>query len=288
MIVVTLEKCPLALRGDLTKWLQEISPGVYVGQVSARVRDRLWERICDEAKSGRATMVYAARNEQRYDFRVHNALWEPVEYDGLKLMMRPSPARIEGLKKRHTGFSKASQHARGRKLRNENGRLPSAFAVIGLQTSGSDPEHDVIVGLAALRVVETEVVDSCDHLVFADDSERLAGVDAVASDDGRTSLSDALDSMFDVIGNLPVLGIDMLQRVDFLQRACYECGFGDFDNECVDVGDMVQADSPQVRERQLGEVGIDFEAEGVQPHRAMARCRSELAVLQELYEAGQG
>ena len=42
MVVITLEKCPLALRGDLTKWLQEISLGVYVGQVSARVRDKLW------------------------------------------------------------------------------------------------------------------------------------------------------------------------------------------------------------------------------------------------------
>lgn len=39
MIVITLANCPPALRGDLTKWLQEISTGVYVGQVSARVRD---------------------------------------------------------------------------------------------------------------------------------------------------------------------------------------------------------------------------------------------------------
>lgn len=58
MIVVVLEKCPLALRGDLTKWLQEISLGVYVGRVSARVRDELWNRICKECKTGRATMVF--------------------------------------------------------------------------------------------------------------------------------------------------------------------------------------------------------------------------------------
>ena len=38
MIVITLTDCPPALRGDLTKWLQEINTGVYVGQVSARVR----------------------------------------------------------------------------------------------------------------------------------------------------------------------------------------------------------------------------------------------------------
>lgn len=31
MVVIVLEKCPIALRGDLTKWLQEINAGVYVG-----------------------------------------------------------------------------------------------------------------------------------------------------------------------------------------------------------------------------------------------------------------
>lgn len=45
MIVIILNNCPPALRGDLTKWLQEVNTGVYVGQVSARVRDELWARV---------------------------------------------------------------------------------------------------------------------------------------------------------------------------------------------------------------------------------------------------
>ena len=45
MIVITLTKVPPALRGDLTKWCQEIQTGVYVGNVTARVREKLWERI---------------------------------------------------------------------------------------------------------------------------------------------------------------------------------------------------------------------------------------------------
>ena len=86
MIVLTLMDCPPALRGDLTKWLQEVNTGVYVGQVSARVRDGIWERVCENAKSGRATMVFSANNEQRMDFRVHNTSWEPIDFDGLKLI----------------------------------------------------------------------------------------------------------------------------------------------------------------------------------------------------------
>ena len=39
MIVITLSKTPQSLRGDLTKWCQEVQTGVYVGNFSARIRD---------------------------------------------------------------------------------------------------------------------------------------------------------------------------------------------------------------------------------------------------------
>ena len=82
MIVIILNNCPPALRGDLTKWLQEVNTGVYVGQVSARVRDELWARVQGNVKSGRATMVFNTNNEQGMDFRVHNTSWEPIDFDG--------------------------------------------------------------------------------------------------------------------------------------------------------------------------------------------------------------
>ena len=40
MIVITMTDCPIGLRGDLTKWLLEVSAGAFVGQVRARVRDQ--------------------------------------------------------------------------------------------------------------------------------------------------------------------------------------------------------------------------------------------------------
>ena len=84
MIVVSLTNCPPRLRGDLTKWLIELNAGVYVGNVSARVRDELWQRICEHVKDGRATMVFSAHNEQGLDFRVHNTTWIPKDFDGIR------------------------------------------------------------------------------------------------------------------------------------------------------------------------------------------------------------
>ena len=63
MTVVTLTNVPNSLRGDLTKWLQEISTGVYVGNINARIREELWKRIVDNIGQGQATMSYARRNE---------------------------------------------------------------------------------------------------------------------------------------------------------------------------------------------------------------------------------
>ena len=88
MIVVTVTSCPPKLRGDLTKWFFEIDTGVFVGNLSARVRDAVWNRICENIGSGRATIVFNTNNEQKLDFRIHNSDWEPTDYDGIKLVRR--------------------------------------------------------------------------------------------------------------------------------------------------------------------------------------------------------
>ena len=90
MVVIVLTACPVGLRGYLTRWLLEISAGVFVGRVNARVRDRLWGRVLEMVKDGKAIMVFSAPTEQGLDFRVHRHDWEPVELDGLRVMLRPA------------------------------------------------------------------------------------------------------------------------------------------------------------------------------------------------------
>lgn len=90
MIVVVLSVTPERLRGELTRWLLEIDTGVYVGHLSARVRERLWLRIIEDVGRGRALMVWTARNEQRLAFNVHNHAWSVADLDGIALMLAPS------------------------------------------------------------------------------------------------------------------------------------------------------------------------------------------------------
>lgn len=117
MIVVVLTACPVGLRGDLTRWLLEIAPGVFVGHVTARVRERLWERIVELVKGGRAIMVYSARNEQHLSFKVHQPDWQPVDCDGLEFIKRPAgteDSTLFGVPQK--GWSSASKRHKSRKF----------------------------------------------------------------------------------------------------------------------------------------------------------------------------
>ncbi len=112
MTVVILTAVPPGLRGHLTRWLLEISPGVFVGHIAARVRDLLWERIVEFVQDGRALMVYTSRNEQRMAFKVHGNDWTPVDYDGVILMRRqtvpdyvPAARRLARTASMSGGFS---------------------------------------------------------------------------------------------------------------------------------------------------------------------------------------
>jgi len=90
--VVVLSACPPGLRGQLTRWLLEIAPGVFVGYVPARVRELLWTRIVDLIGRGRAIMVHSVQGEQRLGFLVHGHDWSPTDFNGIQLMLRPLPA----------------------------------------------------------------------------------------------------------------------------------------------------------------------------------------------------
>ncbi|MFC0673199.1 type I-E CRISPR-associated endoribonuclease Cas2e [Brachybacterium hainanense] len=114
MITLVLTACPPGLRGDLTKWLMEVSPGVFVGRPSARIRDELWLRVLEQCRDGKALLVYSMNNEQGLEYRVHNHDWHPVDVDGVTLMLRPA-AQTEPT--RSTGWSNARAMRRARRPR---------------------------------------------------------------------------------------------------------------------------------------------------------------------------
>ncbi|MEU7428624.1 type I-E CRISPR-associated endoribonuclease Cas2e [Streptomyces sp. NPDC040750] len=115
MTVIVLTNCPAGLRGFLTRWLLEISAGVFIGNPSARVRDILWDEVRQYAGQGRALLAHTTNNEQGFTFRTHDHTWHPTDHEGATLIHRPNsnpltPTTAE--KPPPTGWSKASKRRR--------------------------------------------------------------------------------------------------------------------------------------------------------------------------------
>lgn len=90
MVVIVLSAAPAGLRGALTRWLLEVSTGVFVGHLSARVRDQVWELIAENLGTGRALLIYSVRSEQRYAILSLGHDRMPLDVEGLLVMQSPN------------------------------------------------------------------------------------------------------------------------------------------------------------------------------------------------------
>lgn len=87
MLVVVTENAPPRLRGRLAVWLLEVRAGVYVGDVSRRVREMIWYQITELADEGNVVMAWATNTESGFDFITYGENRRmPVEFDGLRLV----------------------------------------------------------------------------------------------------------------------------------------------------------------------------------------------------------
>lgn len=90
MVLLILERPPTSLRGELSRWMMELKPGVFLGTVSALVRDELWD-VCTSkvGRRGGCMLVHPAQTEQGFTIKTHGVLTRaPIECDGLWLLRR--------------------------------------------------------------------------------------------------------------------------------------------------------------------------------------------------------
>jgi CRISPR-associated protein Cas2 len=89
MVIMILENVPTALRGELSRWLIEPKSGVFVGHISALVRDKLWEKCSQHKKAGGVIQIWSTNTEQRFQMRsIGENSREIVDYEGIQLVRR--------------------------------------------------------------------------------------------------------------------------------------------------------------------------------------------------------
>lgn len=97
LTVIIVERATPGLRGQLTRWMLEVRAGVYVGTLSARVRDKLWQLVKARNAAGGSLLIYRARTEQGFVVESDGDTSRSIiEIDGLQLVRKPLEASSEG------------------------------------------------------------------------------------------------------------------------------------------------------------------------------------------------
>lgn len=291
MIVITLTKVPRSLRGDLTKWCQELQTGVYVGNVNAKVRDALWQRVMDNIGRGEATMVYNTNNELGYQFRTTRSNKKVIDYDGIPLLMTLTETPV----KRKLGFSKAYKRHQAAIYRRRR-RYVSAnsdenpFVIVDVETTGLDLEKDEIMSIGAVKKVNghKKIFYRLIRIKkeIPEKISQLTGLsNEVLAEHGET-IKSVLVALKEFVGARTVISYNASFDRHFLQRACDEAECLRFDNAFVDLMTTVKRHDLFLDNYQLPTVLKNYNIENRRPHNALADAQAEYQLAMKLIKIG--
>ena len=92
MVVISTTAVPDRVRGSLSRWMVEPGPGLYVGTMSARVREKLWSAVRETVGEGMAVCLHVADNEQGFKILTAGERRRRVaDFDGLQLVQFLAP-----------------------------------------------------------------------------------------------------------------------------------------------------------------------------------------------------
>ena len=93
MVVLITQKVPASLRGELSRWMIEPRTGVFIGKVSAMVRDKLWELATKGARDGGVILLWSSSTEQGFQWRIYGETTREMrDFEGLFLTYIPPGA----------------------------------------------------------------------------------------------------------------------------------------------------------------------------------------------------
>lgn len=287
MIVITMTNCPKKLRGDMSKWLFEVNTGIYVGNLSAKVRDALWERICENVKDGQVSMIYSAQNEQHFEFRVHNTTRKVRDFDGIKLMMNPSSVTVTD-ERLQPGFSKYSKRRIAQRRSAKSSGLTEQFAFIDIETTGLDPSKDSIIEIAALTASKHEIVSSWSRLIKTDKSvpKNIVELTNITNDmlNGGTNISEALRELSELVQGKSVICYNKKFDITFLQNEFHKNSMDSPFGRVVDLLTVAKRKVVNVENYKLSTVAQHLDIGVEEQHRALSDCETLYKVFLKLNE----
>lgn len=279
MIVITLSKVPQSLRGDLTKWCQEVQTGVYIGNFNAKVRDLLWSRILKNIGSGEATLIYNTNNEIGYGFKTTRKDKKVVDYDGIPLIMSLNATPIV----KH-GFSNASKlHRAGIAKRKTIIKSNVGIVSIDIETTGLNPINDEIISIGAVKQVNNEKLEfyqlvKCSNKIPKKIIE-LTNITNEMLETKGASIRVALQEFRNFIGNYDLVGYNIAFDYSFLLSNFNKIQETMITNKTIDILSIVKKKNKFLDNYRLQTVLKEYDIINEQPHNALCDAKATLELI---------
>lgn len=283
--VITLKNAPPSLRGDLSKWMQEIATGVYVGNFNTRVREQLWERVIASVGKGEATLSYTYRNEIGYRFETINAQRKVIDNEGIPLVLLPNPELQEN-ETPMFGYSNAAKQRKMKKYAHRRYSDASSlrpYVVIDIETDGLDVGRNQIIEIGAVRY-SIDGAEEFHSLIQTEcelpgDIVKLTGITQEMIEGEGRPLKEVLVTFLDFVGDAELVGYGIPFDLKFLNHALSHEKLPGLMNPAYDLMRYVKSEKVFLDNYQLQTVLLAYGMDARVPHRALldARLIGELA-----------
>ena len=276
LTIISLKKVPNSLRGDLSKWMQEISTGVYVGNFNKRIREKLWERVRESIKDGEAIMCYSYRNEIGYSFETINSDREVIDYEGVPLVIFPKEnSKINQTYISKSGFSDAAKFRKVQKYQKlVNKKINKDFIVIDIETDGLDYKKNSIIEIGAIKQINNEVYDFSELIKYnkklPNTIIKLTGITNKEITSKGKKLKSVLEEFLLFIGDLDLVGYNINFDIKFLNNSLKDLGLPLIRNKKYDLMKYVKIENKYLDSYKLQDTLLHYGIDKKLPHRALS------------------
>lgn len=253
--VITLKNVPNSLRGDLSRWMQEIATGVYIGNYNSKVREYLWKRISETVKEGEATISYSCRNEIGYSFSTCNTERQIVDFDGIPLVLLPwreFSEKTEAKEKSANYDVNANKQTSSQTLSCETEKSNDSVSAnsstsdrqndlvfLDIETTGLNVDKDQIIEIGAKRISNSELKEDFQRLIRIDRQipdvvRNLTNITDEMLSNGA-ELETVLRDFQKFIQNSVLVGYNISFDIKFLNKAFEKFSLGTIRNKTKDL-----------------------------------------------------
>ena len=268
--VITLKSVPSSLRGDLSKWMQEISPGVYIGNFNSRIREKLWQRVKENVGTGDATISFYSTNELGYDFKTHNTNRKVINFDGIPLVLIEKSVEDCNFNKKF-GYSNASKiHKTKKYLNKSKNEFKRQVIFIDIETSGLDENSARILEIGA---VKSRSKEEFSRIIYSDielsrEISNLTGItmDIVEEGDDVTKV---LQDFLDFVADHDLIGYNVNFDLAFINRSLMDNAYNSLNNRTYDLLHFVKKEKKFLENYKMQTVLNAYGIKKEQKHRAL-------------------